>query len=96
MQGNRGGRRGFAEDAEGRSRRDISASPRAISAGSLERPQGARVPTFEFSGAPRSLSVWPYVIFYEPLAGGDGIALWRILHGARRMDDLLKPPDRFA
>ena len=49
----------------------------------------------EFDGSPRSLVVRPYVIFYEPLADGDGIAIWRVLHGARRMEDLLRRPDRF-
>lgn len=49
----------------------------------------------EFDGNPRSLVVHPYVIFYEPLADGDGIAIWRVLHGARRMEDLLRRPDRF-
>ena len=48
----------------------------------------------EFQGAPRSLVVRPYIIFYEPLAEGDGIAVWRVLHGARRMEDLLRGPGR--
>ena len=49
----------------------------------------------EFDGGPRSLVVRPYVIFYEPLAEGDGIAIWRILHGARQIEDLLRKPRRF-
>ena len=49
----------------------------------------------ELDGSPRSLVVRPYVIFYEPLAEGDGIAIWRVLHGARRMEDLLRKPGRF-
>ena len=49
----------------------------------------------EYSGGPRSLAVRPYVIFYEPLADGDGIAIWHVLHGARRMEDLLRPPRGF-
>lgn len=49
----------------------------------------------EFEGCPRSLVVRPYVIFYEPLAEGDGIAIWRVLHGARLMEDLLHRPGRF-
>ena len=36
----------------------------------------------EFAGGPRSLAVRPYLIFYEPLADGDGIAIWRVLRGA--------------
>jgi toxin ParE1/3/4 len=46
----------------------------------------------EFTGKPRSLAVRPYVIFYEPLPEKDGIMLWRILHGARRLKPLVKPP----
>ncbi|MFN9848996.1 MAG: type II toxin-antitoxin system RelE/ParE family toxin [Alphaproteobacteria bacterium] len=49
----------------------------------------------EFEGGPRSLVVRPYVIFYEPLADGGGIAIWRVLHGARDMEDLLRRPRRF-
>ena len=50
----------------------------------------------EFADSPRSLAVRPYVIFYEPLTDGDGIAIWRVLHGARRMEDLLRRPRGFA
>jgi toxin ParE1/3/4 len=49
----------------------------------------------EFEGSPRSLVVRPYVIFYEPLPDGGGIAIWRVLHGARRMEELLRKPGRF-
>ncbi len=49
----------------------------------------------EFPGSPRSVVVYPYVLFYEPLAEGDGLALWRILHGSRRMEDLIQQPERF-
>ena len=44
----------------------------------------------EFPGSPQSFVVRPYVIFYEPLQDGDGIAIWRVLHGARRMDDVVR------
>ena len=37
-------------------------------------PQMGAVPS-EFSGSPRMLIVRSYVIFYEPLAEGDGIAI---------------------
>ena len=49
----------------------------------------------EFAGSPRSIVVRPYVIFYEPLPEGDGAAIWRVLHGARRMEDMLERPGRF-
>ena len=48
----------------------------------------------EFPGSPRSIVVRPYVIFYEPLPEGEGIAVWRVLHGARRMEDLVERPRR--
>jgi toxin ParE1/3/4 len=46
----------------------------------------------EFSGSPRSVVVRPYVIFYNPLPEGNGIMLWRVLHGARLLDHLVEPP----
>ena len=49
----------------------------------------------EYRGSPRSIVVRPYVIFYEPLPEGDGVAIWRVLHGARQMDDLIRRPSRF-
>jgi toxin ParE1/3/4 len=45
----------------------------------------------EFPGSPRSIVVRPYVIFYTPLEG-EGIVVWRVLHGARRLEDLVQPP----
>src|SRR5258705_13596729 len=48
----------------------------------------------EFSGSPRSVPVKPYVIFYEPLAEGDGILVWRIVHGARDLHPLIRRPRR--
>lgn len=48
----------------------------------------------EFAGRPRSFAVRPYVVFYEPLAEGDGILVWRILHGARDLRPLVRPPSR--
>jgi plasmid stabilization system protein ParE len=37
----------------------------------------------EFIGRPRSIPVRPYMIFYEPLPEGDGITVWRVMHGHR-------------
>lgn len=48
----------------------------------------------EFAGRPRSFAVRPYVIFYEPLVEGDGILIWRIIHGARNLRRAIIPPDR--
>jgi len=46
----------------------------------------------EFAGSPRSIPVKPYVIFYEVLAEGDGILIWRIVHGARNLEPLIHDP----
>jgi plasmid stabilization system protein ParE len=48
----------------------------------------------EFSGTPRSFVVRPYVVFYEPLSEDNGIVVWRIIHGARDLQRLIRPPDR--
>jgi plasmid stabilization system protein ParE len=45
----------------------------------------------EFDGTPRSIVVRPYVIFYEPLPEGDGILVWRVVHGARDLAPLVRP-----
>ena len=37
----------------------------------------------DLDGQPRSFSVWPWVIFYEPLATGGGVSVWRIVDGRR-------------
>jgi toxin ParE1/3/4 len=47
----------------------------------------------EFAGSPRSFAVRPYVIFYQPLVDGDGILVWRIIHGARNLLPLIRPPN---
>ena len=43
----------------------------------------------EFRGSPRSIPVPPYIIFYAPLPEGDGIMVWRVIHGARRLTSRL-------
>ncbi|HEY5347371.1 MAG TPA: type II toxin-antitoxin system RelE/ParE family toxin [Rhizomicrobium sp.] len=48
----------------------------------------------EFHGSPRSVAVNPYVIFYEPLAEGDGILVWRVIHGRRELSRLVRDPRR--
>ncbi len=48
----------------------------------------------ELTGRPRSIAVPPYVVFYEPLPEGDGILVWRVLHGARDLRRIVRPPRR--
>jgi plasmid stabilization system protein ParE len=49
---------------------------------------------FEYRGRPRRINVFEYAIFYEPLPEGDGIFVWRVLHGRRRLAPLVKRPPR--
>src|SRR5437868_765796 len=37
----------------------------------------------DLEGDPRSFSVWPWVIIYEPVPQQDGIVVWRIVDGRR-------------
>jgi plasmid stabilization system protein ParE len=46
----------------------------------------------EFRGHPRSFAVRPHVIFYEPLQDDAGIGVWRVLHGARDLRNLVYRP----
>jgi plasmid stabilization system protein ParE len=46
----------------------------------------------EFSGGPRRINVFEYAIFYEPLPEGDGIFVWRIIHGRRNLTRLVRRP----
>lgn len=43
-------------------------------------------------GAPRGFAVRPFTIIYEPLSERDGILVWRIVHGARDLRRIVKPP----
>ena len=45
-------------------------------------PRIARV-RHDLEGRPRTFSVWPWVIIYEPRPTGSGIVVWRILDGRR-------------
>ena len=46
----------------------------------------------EFPGSPRSVAIRPYVIFYDPLPEEDGIRVWRVLHGARDLERIVRWP----
>ena len=46
----------------------------------------------DWNGKPRSFAVRKYVIVYEPLPERDGILVWRILHGARNLKRIVRPP----
>lgn len=37
----------------------------------------------DLDGKPRSFSVWPWLIVYEPLPTGQGVHVWRIMDGRR-------------
>ena len=34
-------------------------------------------------GGARTFAVWPWIIFYEPLSSGEGVAIWRVVDGRR-------------
>ncbi len=46
----------------------------------------------EFPDRPRSFAVRPHVIFYEALKDDAGIGVWRVLHGARDLQNLVYRP----
>ncbi len=46
----------------------------------------------ELRGSPRRLNVLRYSIFFEVLPEGDGIFVWRVLHGARDLRRVLHRP----
>lgn len=47
-----------------------------------------------FDGSPRRINVYRYGIFFRELGDGNGIVVWRVLHGARDLPRLVKPPKR--
>lgn len=46
----------------------------------------------DLDGAPRSFSVWPWLIIYEPLPTGEGVYIWRIVDGRRDLAAIIHPP----
>ena len=46
----------------------------------------------DLDGAPRVFSVWPWLVIYEPLPGGAGIVVWRVLDGRRDLPNTVKRP----
>jgi toxin ParE1/3/4 len=46
----------------------------------------------ELDGEPRSFSVWPWIVIYEPQATGRGIYVWRILDGRRNLPRVTRAP----
>ena len=43
----------------------------------------------DLDGQPRTFSVWPWVIVYEPLVSGTGVAVWRIVDGRRDLPQII-------
>jgi len=46
----------------------------------------------EHRGRPRRINVFEYAIFYEPLPEGDGIFIWRVIHGTRDLPRHVRRP----
>jgi plasmid stabilization system protein ParE len=43
----------------------------------------------DLDGEPRTFSVWPWLIIYEPREDGEGILVWRILDGRRNVSGII-------
>jgi toxin ParE1/3/4 len=56
-------------------------------------PRAGRVRS-DLSGSPRSFSVWPWVVIYEPQPNGKGIFVWRVLDGSRDIAATVRIPRR--
>ncbi|HWD27241.1 MAG TPA: type II toxin-antitoxin system RelE/ParE family toxin [Rhizomicrobium sp.] len=46
-------------------------------------------------GSPRSFSIWPWLIIYEPQESGEGIYVWRIVDGRRDVPRLIGGRPKF-
>jgi plasmid stabilization system protein ParE len=46
----------------------------------------------DLDGAPRSFSVWPWLVIYETLPRREGIVVWRVLDGRRDLPAVVKRP----
>lgn len=38
---------------------------------------------YDLDGEPRTFTVWPWIVIYEPLPQDDGIVVWRVVDGRR-------------
>jgi plasmid stabilization system protein ParE len=47
-----------------------------------DMPRIGRV-RYDLDGVPRTFSVWPWIIVYEPQSTGRGIVVWRVIDGRR-------------
>ena len=48
----------------------------------------------DLDGEPRSFSVWPWIVIYEPQPSGRGIYVWRVLDGRRDLPRVVCGPKR--
>ena len=48
----------------------------------------------DLDGSPRTFSIWPWLLVYEPQRNGIGIILWRVLDGRRDVPAVVHPPVR--
>ncbi|RJF87480.1 type II toxin-antitoxin system RelE/ParE family toxin [Oleomonas cavernae] len=46
----------------------------------------------EHTGRPRRVNVFRYAIFFEALPDGDGIFVWRVIHGSRDLPRFIFRP----
>ena len=48
----------------------------------------------DLDGSPRTFSIWPWILVYEPQESGTGIIVWRVLDGRRDLPTIVCPPAR--
>lgn len=48
----------------------------------------------ELDGEPRSFSIWPWIVIYEPQPTGRGIYVWRVLDGRRDLPRVVRTARR--
>jgi plasmid stabilization system protein ParE len=66
--------------------RIVAAIHRAAEQPSIHRQR------LEHAGAPRRVNVLRYAIFFEALPEGDGIFVWRVVHGVRDLSRRVRRP----
>ena len=56
-------------------------------------PRAGRIRA-DLAGSPRSFSVWPWLVIYEPKPDDNGIFVWRVLDGRRDIPAAVRIPRR--
>jgi toxin ParE1/3/4 len=46
----------------------------------------------EYTGKPRRINVFSYAIFYDALPDASGVFIWRVIHGKRDIQRVIRRP----